>query len=87
MSRNAQDKLSFHQSILSKRDKKIVIDFLESEASHNGKNILARYIPSIGSICKKTLPERFLMSILAHLKSNSTIQQHFKNCGSRRFKS
>lgn len=46
MSRNAEDKLSFHQAILSEEDKVLVVKFLEAEVSESGKAILARYVPS-----------------------------------------
>lgn len=46
MSRNAEDKLSFHQAILSDEDKVKVIKFLEAKVSDPAKAILARYVPS-----------------------------------------
>ncbi|MEO7100943.1 MAG: hypothetical protein ABI162_16420 [Luteolibacter sp.] len=46
MSRNAEDKLSFHQAILSEKDKALVVEFLEAKVSESGKAILARYVPS-----------------------------------------
>ncbi|MEO7100696.1 MAG: hypothetical protein ABI162_15145 [Luteolibacter sp.] len=47
MSRNAEDKLSFHQAILSEEDKMSVVGFLEAKVSEPGKAILARYLPSL----------------------------------------
>lgn len=46
MSRNAEDKMKFHQSILSDGDKEAVIRFLDEKASPAGKAILARYVPA-----------------------------------------
>jgi hypothetical protein len=48
MSRNAEDKLSFHQSILTEKNKEEIIAYLNKEASEAGKKILARYVPSLG---------------------------------------
>lgn len=46
MSRNAQDKMHFHQAILSPEDRAKVVDFLREKASGPSKAILARYVPS-----------------------------------------
>jgi hypothetical protein len=46
MSRNAEDKTKFHQSILTEEEMRAVTRFLEEKASPDGKTILARYVPA-----------------------------------------
>jgi hypothetical protein len=46
MSRNAEDKTRFHQTILSEGEKEAVIRFLDEKTSPEGKTILARYVPA-----------------------------------------
>ena len=86
MSRNARDKMSFHQSILSKSDNQTVIRFLDETVSAAGKTILDRYISSIKHP-KKTLTNRVCLTISSLFNLNSMIRKNSRNDRSKPAKS